>query len=699
MTQTTYSHPHPRGRPPPPSPPHPQPSVVRRTYIRWQQVVVAVLVVVLTALCGRTAGGDELDVQFTSPLYNASVPENALGNHDVLNRESRDTYRLKVKAQHRRHDGTKEDLPGAVTVVVVAITDLNDLSPLFMQQEYHVRLSEDTPLHSSVARVKAEDPDAGLNGEIYYSFHPRTPVFAIHPTSGVVTLTRPLRFLEQARYELMVEAHDRGLQQRGRWLRPAKLFINVTEENVHDPQILVTKLPESVPRAHLAVVAIINVADQDRGPSGEVKSLEIVEGDPDRVFRILPGSAANEFNLAALDTIDWSDSPFGFNLTLKATDGGNRARFSYKVVRIAAPPVPEEEALFTSELYEATVSEIAPLGTRVVQIGSWLPGAQQRVEYSILAGNKGGYFYLDPHSGVITTLTLLDAETREDFTLTVTATSPTVRQANQQSSAKVIIRVTDANDNTPMIVAPQGVVRVDEYQPAGTWVTKVRAQDYDSGENGYVSYSLANADDVPFAIDHFSGEVVTTRILDFETERRVWKLLVRASDWGSPFRRQSEKVITVHVEDVNDNRPQFERVDCTGYIDRFAPLGSEVFTLSAVDFDQGNIVSYRLVGGNDDRCFALDTTSGVLTLTCDLQDLMVSERMLNVTATDGEHFADTLSIRLQLVRQQTATVDSWVSVDCRELGVAQKLRNNSHMLIRIIVQMIPSASSHHLRLL
>ncbi|ROT81646.1 putative fat-like cadherin-related tumor suppressor-like [Penaeus vannamei] len=715
MTQTIHSHPHPQGRPPPPLlQPRPQPSVVRRTRIEWAWRHVVLW-----------ASGDS--VRFSRPQYNASVPENALGNtpvvsdammgvritdpslrirfritegdsqnffraaarvvgdfcflelsvrtgnQRVLNRESNDLYKLKVKAQHRRHDRTKEDLPGAVTEVWVTITDLNDLSPFFLMEEYRVRLSEDTPLHASVARVKAEDPDAGLNGQIYYSFKEDTPVFAIHPTSGVVTLTRPLRFLEQAKYQLTVQAQDRGLRQRGGWPALARLFVNVTEENVYDPEILVTKLPEAMSRAHLSVVAIINVVDQDRGPSGEVRSLEIVEGDPDRVFRVLPSSGGNEFNLAALDTIDWSDTPLGFNLTLKATDGGTRPRFSYKVVRVAAPPTPEEEAAFTQEVYEAEVSEVAPLGTRVLQVGAWLPGAQRRVKFDIVAGNKGGQFHIDPTSGVITTTALLDAETRDAYTLTVAATTPSQLTSQRQAAAKVIVRVRDANDNTPMIVAPQGVVRVEEHQPTGTWVTKVRAQDYDSGENGYVSYSLANANDVPFSVDHFTGEVSTTRALDFETERRTWRLRVRASDWGSPYRRQSEKIITVHVEDVNDNRPQFERVACTGFIDRLTPLGSEVFTLSAVDFDQGNIISYRIVGGNDDRCFSLDSTSGVLTLTCDLQDLLTPERIVNVTATDGQHFADTLPLRFQLVKQQNHVGGSWAELECREMGVAQRL--------------------------
>lgn len=108
-------------------------------------------------------------------------------------------------------------------------------------------------------------------------------------------------------------------------------------------------------------------------------------------------------------------------------------------------------------------------------------------------------------------------------------------------------------------------------------------------------------------------------------------------------------------------------------MDRSTPPGSEVFTLSAVDFDQGNIITYRVLGGNDDRCFELDPTSGVLTLTCDLHDLMVSERVLNVTATDGQHFADTLTLSLQLVQHQSPSADGYFTMSCKDVEVAQRL--------------------------
>ena len=85
------------------------------------------------------------------------------------------------------------------------------------------------------------------------------------------------------------------------------------------------------------------------------------------------------------------------------------------------------------------------------------------------------------------------------------------------------------------------------------------------------------------------------------------------------------------------------------------PLGGEIITLSALDFDAGNMISYRVVSGNADACFYLDESSGILTAKCDLGRLMVRRRVLNVTATDGQHFADVMPIEINLVETEVNT--------------------------------------------
>lgn len=116
------------------------------------------------------------------------------GNVDVLNRERKDRYNLEIRATARRHDSKNRiSLLEAQTQVSVTITDTNDLNPLFYPTFYEVNVPEDTAVHKSIVKVTAEDADLGRNGEIYYSFAEKNQQFAVHPVSGVVTLTRPLR--------------------------------------------------------------------------------------------------------------------------------------------------------------------------------------------------------------------------------------------------------------------------------------------------------------------------------------------------------------------------------------------------------------------------------------------------------------------------------------------------------------------------
>lgn len=191
----------------------------------------------------------------------------------------------------------------------------------------------------------------------------------------------------------------------------------------------------------------------------------------------------------------------------------------------------------------------------------------------------------------------------------------------------------------------------------------------------FVSLSLfhftANLNEVPFDIDHFSGSVRTSKLLDYETMRREYVLHIRASDWGQPYRRQTEMKLFVNLRNANDHRPQFERIDCVGQIPRHLSIGSELITLSAIDFDAGDVISYRIVSGNEDGCFNLDSASGLISLGCDLQDIGVDKREVNVTATDGTHFADNTRIQINLV-SNSKHIDKHGNFECRTTDVARK---------------------------
>lgn len=607
------------------------------------------------------------------------------GLRDVLNRERRAFYVLDVEARVRTTHLRSAFLPGQTKVTVI-VKDMNDNIPLFYPTKYQVSVGEDATLHTQLLSVKAHDADEGYNGQVYYSLeNHKTNLFAVHPTTGVLSVTRPLAYTHMLVHTVNILAHDRGLQP---WnFRPtdaarAIVEVQVQQVNIHPPRIHVHHLPHVVEHAHTYIYAIINVDDEDEGDSGRIESVRIINGDPARLFSITEGSKNKEYNLVVLKILDRELAPGGYNLTLLATDAGNPSQHTRESVHVNIADVNDHAPVFAREQYEEAVSEEAPPHTPVVRVAAsdTDQGINGRVLFRIVAGNEDEKFSINPRTGLITTAEWLDHEDTAYYSVTVAAVDQASNARRKQSSAKVIIRVLDANDNAPQFNTPNTEVILDENEPRGSYVTRVIATDQDSGENGFISYSIANLDPVPFSIDPFDGVIRTSSVLDYETERRVYTIKVRASDWGTPFKRETETTVKVKVRDVNDNRPQFEEADCKGWISVDAPVGSNVLTISALDLDAGSVVTYKLQGDMEEECWGLDASSGVLALTCDLKRSEGhGERsrtfVLNVTATDGSHVSEATSITLAVITQRgpDQTLHQHSHVECQSTGISNNM--------------------------
>ena len=249
-------------------------------------------------------------------------------NINVLNRERTESYQLNIRATFRDSDHHRLNDIKATTIVNVKVLDSNDLDPFFNPSTYTTTVPEDTALHTSVAQVNAEDADEGINGEIYYSIAEDTDQFAIHPVSGIISLTRHLVYSERKVHKLTVNAQDRGTAYSfgPRRVDSAKVTIRVAQVNLHDPEMTIQHLPEVIEQSHADIYAIIHISDPDPSRHGQVSSVEIIEGDPDAHFRVRPGSEQDEFNIEVLKLLDREISPNGYNLTIKATDNGLPAR-------------------------------------------------------------------------------------------------------------------------------------------------------------------------------------------------------------------------------------------------------------------------------------------------------------------------------------------------------------------------------------
>lgn len=181
-------------------------------------------------------------------------------------------------------------------------------------------------------------------------------------------------------------------------------------------------------------------------------------------------------------------------------------------------------------------------------------------------GNASRSFSVDPYQGVIRVSGALDRERMTTHRLLVVARdhgSPSL-----SSSVEVEINVLDVNDNAPMFHGydelEEGAARLPVYRasvlessPIGTQVTRVHANDSDfaGNGNGLILFDLSYQDRAEkqyFAVDSKEGVVTTIAKLDYET-KRSHRLIVTASDLGSPVSLTSSAVVLVTVLNVDDD--------------------------------------------------------------------------------------------------------------------------------------------------
>lgn len=578
-------------------------------------------------------------------------------NSVILNHEVNDHYKLSVRAT--ASDGLK-----ASTKINVKVLDMNDLRPLFSPTTYTITVPESTPLGTSIAQVTATDADIGSNGEFYYFFKKLVEEFAVHPTSGIIYLTAKPNVDKNTKYGLEVLAVDRGMKvyENNGVNSTAKVLINIIRVNEFSPTVNVVALVPSLTDKE-PVFAVVTVEDLDEGSNGEIEWVCIIEGDPLEQFVLKRAPHGNDYLLKMSEPADWNAFAYAYNLTFQAKDRGIPPRFSHtKILQILVKRPESVHFKFEEDIYRPTVNEMAPPGT-IIQTVRISPKPQS-FSYSLSLTSDSTYFSINTFTGVISTLRPFTLLGQQLFELEVL-------EAVSGLSTKVQITVEDANDNVPKFTQASYKVTVSENTPIDTVILVILAVDNDQGDNGCITYSIPSLQPLPFTVNQNSGELMTSKELDFESSLETYVFSVRASDWGFPYRRESEINVTVQILNINDNPPLFERVSCEGIIAQEFTVGQTIITFSAIDIDDLGLVKYTILSGNEQGVFSLNPDSGMLSLRKSLVgNKAKNERFsLKIAATDGELFSEPTFINISVVKGKP----SFKSFNCHDTNIGQKI--------------------------
>ncbi|XP_075437675.1 protocadherin-16-like [Ascaphus truei] len=214
-------------------------------------------------------------------------------------------------------------------------------------------------------------------------------------------------------------------------------------------------------------------------------------------------------------------------------------------------------------------------------------------------------FRIDPQTGTVTTAAILDREIWSQTRLVVMATdrgSPPLT-----GSTTLTVVVMDVNDNSPTI-PHQWELSVPENALIGSEIAQVTGNDVDSGPALWYTLSVDGSPEGTFSILRFGGQIWLREQLDFE-ERSSYTLSVQSCDGE----HQTRAEITLTLQDVNDNSPQFTRSLYQVTVLEHTPAGTPLVTVTSTDRDSGENgrVTYRVLSA-ENGVFHIHPENGTL---------------------------------------------------------------------------------------
>ncbi len=501
-----------------------------------------------------------------------------------------------------------------------------------------------------------------------------------------------------------VRLHDDGGTANGGQNLSGTETFTITINSVNDPPELsaieTTALSYTENQGPLAVTGELVVADVDGIFLGSATiwiSGDYQQGQEILAFADTPAitstwdSATGTLNLsgaayvseyqAALRSVTYentSNNPHpSTQISFTVNDGELDSNVMTRNVNIT--PV-NDAPVFQDEPYSFSVDENSVVDTVVGQVTATdedLPA--QTLTYAIIDGNTDGAFAINPTTGQITVANpnALNYETTLPYSLTVRVTDNGSPVLNDTTT--VTVNLNDVNDAPDFQNEPY-TFSVDENSEVGTIVGQVTATDEDLPAQS-LTYTITDGNtDGAFAINPTTGQITVANpnALDYETTL-PYSLTVRVTDNGSPVQNDTATV-TINLIDVNEE-PAFQDAPYTFSVDENSVVDTVVGQVTATDVDAGQTLTYAIIDGNADGAFAINPTTGQITVAnpnaLNYETTLPYSLTVRVTDNGSPVQNDTATVTINLIdvnEVPTVSLDSVVSVLREDADTTQRIK-------------------------
>ncbi|KAI5732544.1 hypothetical protein M8J76_001554, partial [Diaphorina citri] len=513
-------------------------------------------------------------------------------------------------------DNTAPMLQQGMGTLIISIIDVNDIPPEFEppwtrdEPNYLLEVEEEQPIGSLLGKFTALDKDSSI---ALYVLEQDGYMFSVNNITGEVFIQSRLDYETIQSVNFTLVAYDSGIPQLS---TAANVYVQLININDNTPVFSQSEYNATIKENSPGdtKVVLVSAEDADLGDLGKVTY--DLEGEYSQLFRI--DATSGQITVAEDNSMLDRELTEDIHLTVVARDEApeDTQRSARIPVNIKVLDVNDNRPEFKSKTYRTSIQEniiITPSPT-LLTLEATDSDENPHLTYKILSGNDDDVFAVDD-SGILTIQGPL-AKGKTVYNLLVQ-----VSDGMLTDTAHVDIHIEPVNLVKPVFVLPspgESKAYVRENCPIGHLVTKVKAEDGDSGENGRVTYHFnVNGSQVQhtaqFSIDPDSGAITTRAMLDRE-EKSSYQVYIVARDHGSPMHLESMQPLLIYIEDEDDHQPVFETSNRTiiFFTKENVPLHSRIGKVQAIDLDEGNnsIIFYFIISGNDNGSFQLDKRDG-----------------------------------------------------------------------------------------
>ncbi|CAF2548808.1 unnamed protein product [Rotaria sp. Silwood2] len=247
----------------------------------------------------------------------------------------------------------------------------------------------------------------------------------------------------------------------------------------------------------------------------------------------------------------------------------------------------------------------------------------------------------------------LDREQQEEYKLIFEAKDQGTEQS-LTTQKNITISLIDINDCSPILDPFPTPININENNPSNIQLIQFHARDCDAPNtsNSLLSYSLLLSNDSRFFHMDSKTGILSVKNISFDYESKLtYHLILNVSDHGIyPKRLETLQSLTIHINNINDNKPKFDKESYSFKVLENVPIGTLVGQVKAIDLDSNSIIHYELTSMDEQNVFYIDFLTGQLRTKALLDYEICSTYRFYITVKDNDDLhSDRVLIMIQLI--------------------------------------------------